>query len=206
MTKTAMSILIATLLLAVSPLAAQLPAPPAEVPAHNELRALRDGFTEAFNKKDIDGMLAWMHPDIVITFQNGDVCRGHTGVRAFHKQMSEGDDRKVTAMTNEFAVDELSIIHGGDTAIAFGNMHSTFDLARGMQFDLDSRWTATLVKEDDRWQIASLHASTNMFDNGVLNLMLKWNGIKVGAAALIVGLIIGLLLARGFCRKRPAAA
>ena len=40
-------------------------------------------------------------------------------------------------------VDELSIIYGGDTAIAFGSSHDFFKLSRGLEFPVDNRWTAT---------------------------------------------------------------
>ncbi len=123
-----------------------------------------------------------------VTLQNAEVCVGHDQVLAFHKRMSEGDQRTVQSQESTFEVDDLSTLYGDDTAVARGSMHDEFKLSTGMEFQLDSRWTATLVKKEGRWLVAVFHVSTNMFDNGVSNLMLKWNTIKVGGFALLVGI------------------
>jgi uncharacterized protein (TIGR02246 family) len=161
----------------------------AEDPAHQELRKLRDEAVEAFKAKDIDRLLACLDEDVVVTLQNAEVCVGHEGVKAFHERMSEGSDRTVQSQETTFKVDDLSLIHGGDTAIARGSLDDHFMLTNGMEFDLHSRWSATAVKEDDRWLVASFHASANMFDNGVSDLMLKWNSLKVGGIALLAGVV-----------------
>ena len=167
--------------------------PPTENAAHDEIRALRDGFLAAFEKKDVEQMLSYMNDNVVITVQNAEVLRGHDQVRKFHQRMSEGDDRLVQDLKSNLEVDELSILYGDDTAIAFGDMNDEFTLSRGMEFDLHSRWTATLVKQDNRWSVAAFHVSTNMFDNGVSNLMSKWAAIKAAAGSVLAGLACGIL-------------
>jgi ketosteroid isomerase-like protein len=172
---------------------AQESAPATEDPIHNELRALRSEFLDAFEKKDIDKMLTFLTDNVVITVQNAEVLRGHDEVRAFHERMSGGDSPEVELLKTDFEVDDLSNIYGGDTAVAFGSMDDHFKLKSGMEFDLVSRWTATLVKQDDRWLLAAFHISTNMFDNGVSNLQTKWAATKTGAVALVAGGLLGCL-------------
>jgi uncharacterized protein (TIGR02246 family) len=168
--------------------------PPAgEDPAHNELRALRAEMLEAFDKKDIEKMLSHMSENVVVTVQNAEVLRGHDAVREFHERMSEGENPQVEVLKTEFEVSDLSVIYGGDAAIAFGDMDDHFKLRQGMEFDLNSRWTATLVKENDRWLLAAFHVSTNMFDNGVSKLQTKWAATKAGVVALLGGLVVGIL-------------
>ena len=72
-------------------------------------------------------------------------------------------------------------------------LNDEFALTGGMEFSLASRWTATLVKENDRWQIAAYHVSTNMFDNGVSDLMLKGNSLKMGGIGLVIGVLLGVV-------------
>jgi ketosteroid isomerase-like protein len=192
MTKYAALAVIGVLLTAVSA-AAQNSAPAAEDPAHNELRALRDGLVDAFEKKDIDRMLTFLAPNVVITVQNAEVIRGHKEVREFHHRMSEGNDSTVKSMTTKLKVDELSTLYGNNTATAFGSMSDHFQLRNGLEFDLLSRWTATLVKLDGKWQVAVFHVSTNMFDNGVGNQMIRWAAIKSGGISLGLGIIAGLI-------------
>jgi uncharacterized protein (TIGR02246 family) len=173
--------------------AAQEATPPAEDPAHNELRALRDEFLDAFKKKDIDKMLSLTTNDVVVTVQNAETLRGHDELRKFHERMSGGETPQVELTGTDFEVDDLSIIRGGDTAIAFGSMDDHFKMETGMAFDLHSRWTATLAKENDRWLLAAFQISTNMFDNGVSRLQTQWASVKSGVIALVAGLLLGVL-------------
>jgi uncharacterized protein (TIGR02246 family) len=165
-------------------------------PVHQELRALREKAVTAFKAKDIEGLLECLDEDIVATLQNGEAYVGHDGVREFHKRMSEGADRTVKSQETTFNVDDLSFIHNSDAAIARGTLDDHFVLTNGMEFDLKSRWSATVIKEGDRWLVASFHASANMFDNGVSDLMLKWNTLKFGGLGLLGGVIGTALVMR----------
>jgi len=187
--------------------AAQNSAPAVEDPAHNELRAVRDGLVDAFQKRDIDRMLTFLAPNVVVVVQNGEIIHGHKEVREFHKRMSEGNDPTVKNMTTKLEVHELSTLYGNDTATAFGSMNDHFQLRNGLEFDLLSHWTATLVKLDGKWQVAVFHVSTNMFDNGVGNQMIRWAAIKSGGVTLGIGIVVGLVASVLWRRTRkPQAA
>jgi ketosteroid isomerase-like protein len=197
--------LITWLGLAEAPLWAQTKQPPAEDPVHNELRAVRDGVVDAFNKRDIDRLLGYMHPNVVLTWQNAEVTRGRDGARAYYQRMLLDKNSVVKSLTVNVIVDELAIIYGGNTAVAFGALGDDYKLRDGMAFNLNSRWSATLVKEGDRWLIASAHGSANVFDNAVMSLALKKIMYWAGGGGLAVGLVVGILgtlLAKR--RKRPA--
>ena len=70
-----------------------------------------------------------------------------------------------------------------------------FRLRSGQSFDLDSRWTATVVNTGAGWKIASFHASTNLFDNPLLAAAKRW-GIIAAIVALIVGFAAGFFVSR----------
>jgi ketosteroid isomerase-like protein len=179
--------------------------PARQDPAHDELRALKRGAEEAFNQGDIDRLLSnYVHKNAIVTWQNAEVNHGHGGVKAFYHRMMASPDRVVESVTTKIEVDEPSHLYSPDFATALGSMQQHFKLRDGMEFDLPSRWTATLVKEDDRWKIAAFHVSANMFDNGVLHAVLRrtayWVGGIAGGLALVVGFVIGRF------SKRPRAA
>jgi len=187
------------LCLAALPVSSQAP-PAKDEEVHNELRALRDGLVDAMNKGDIDRQLTYLHPNVVVTALNGEVSRGREGVRAYFLKMTTGPNRVVESFHCEIAVDELTILYGPNTGIAFGSALQSYKLADGLKLDAKTRWTATLVKENDHWLVASLHASANLFDNPLL-AMAKRTAYWAGGIALLAGLIIGSLLAR----RRKAA-
>lgn len=166
-----------------------------EDPAHAELRTMRDGLLAAMNKGDIEAQLPFLHPNVVITWHNAEVSRGTDGVRAYLQKQFSGPTKQVDKFSVEAKVDELSILYGGDTAIAFGSADEKFVLKSGRTFALTGRWSATMVKENGKWLIANLHASDNIFDNPLLN---QFKGIMpwVGGSSLIMGMLLGWLVAR----------
>lgn len=175
--------------------------PTAEDPAHRQLRELRDRLVAAMNKGDIEASLKFLHTNVVITWHNAEVSRGHEGVRAYHNRVMTGPNKIVESFNCALNVDELTILYGGDTGISFGSSDEHFKLANGRDLDVKGRWTTTLVKEGDRWLVASLHASTNLFDNVLLSLAKKaawWAGILSLGAGAAAGFVIGR-------RTRPAS-
>src|SRR4051812_38169632 len=88
-----------------------------EDPAHDELRALRTEVIDAITKGDIDGVLKRVHPNVVVTWQNNEVCRGHKGLREFFERMGKQAFKGYKVPPTP---DELTILYGGDTGISFG--------------------------------------------------------------------------------------
>jgi len=188
-------------LLVATGLRAQTPAAPTENPAHQELRQLRDGLVDAMNKGDLEGTLKYLHTNCVITWHNAEVSRGHAGVRDYFNRVMTGPNKIVESFNCTLNVDELTILYGDNMGICFGSSDEHFKLATGKDLEVKGRWSATLVKEDGHWLVASLHASTNLFDNVMLDIAKKAAKI-VGVVGLILGLIAGWLLGR---RRKPAA-
>ena len=168
---------------------------------HNELRALRDGLLDAIGKGDIERELTYFHPNAVITWHNAEVSRGHDGIRDYLKRMLEGPDKAVESFGADVNVDELTILYGGDMGVSFGSSKEHIALTDGTRADFPGRWSATLVKEGDRWLVANLHASSNLFENPLLGAMQRWIYIA-GGGGIVLGLIAGWLVMR---RRRTAA-
>lgn len=178
-----------------------------EDPAHEELRELRRNLVEALNSNDIERVLSLCHENIVMTAQNAEVARGRDGIRAYNAKMTEGPNRRVDSFSTDPTVDELSILHEDDTAIAFGSSKDHYVLTRGPDFVVDSRWTAVVVKEDNQWLIACLHVSANMFDNPLLNVALRsvyWGTAIAGGIGLLIGAGGTFFVMRR--RRRPSSS
>ncbi len=152
------------------------------------------------NKGDIERELTYLHTNVVVTWHNAEVSRGREGVRAYYNRLTSGPGKMVDKFSAEVNVEELTILHGENTGISFGSSTEHFKLTNGRSFDLKGRWTATLVREDGKWLIASLHVSTNIFDNVMLD-MLKKRAFAAVAIVFFVGGGIGWLISR----RRKAA-
>jgi ketosteroid isomerase-like protein len=169
---------------------------------HAELRELRDRMFAAYQQRDMDLLLKDVATDVVITWQNADRNEGHAEFLGFYNKMMNGDSKIVKDISSTLEVDGLSVLYGDDTAVARGTLADHFVLANGSDFTLDSKWTATVVKQGDSWKVASFHVSASIFDNPILAVANGWL-MKTGLIAGIVGLVIGLLIGRA--GKRSAA-
>lgn len=174
---------------------------PPENPVHGELRAMRDGLLEAMNKGDLEGTLKFLETNVVITWQNAEVSRGHDDVRAYYNGIMTGPNKIVNSFNCDVHPDELTILYGDNMGICYGSSDEHYQLANGRELNVKGRWTATLVKENGHWLVASLHCSTDLFDNVMLNLAKKaaW---MAGVVCLGVGVMLGLLF--GLLRRRAA--
>ena len=112
-----------------------------------------------------------------------------------------GPNKIVDSFNCTLKVDELTILYGDNMGICYGSSDEHFKLTTGKELEVKGRWTATLVKDDGHWLVASLHASTNLFDNVMLDFAKKAAKI-VGVIGLILGLVAGWFLGR---RRKPAA-
>ena len=166
-----------------------------EDPAHQELRQLRDKLIAAMNKSDIEGILSVLHTNVAITWHNAEVSRGREGVRGYYNRIMSGPVKLVDSFTCSLNVDELTILYGGSTGISFGSSDEHFKLTSGKDLNVKGRWTATLLKENGQWLVTSLHASTNLFDNVLLDVAKKMMKIAV-AISLLAGAGIGWVIGR----------
>jgi ketosteroid isomerase-like protein len=167
----------------------------AEDPAHEELRALRTEIIAAVTKGDIDKVIKHVHPDVVVTWQNSEVCHGALGLKEFFERMGKKSFKGYKVPPTP---DALTLLYGGDTGISYGETIAEYQLL-GRNYEIKSRWTATLVKVDGKWLLAAYHISMNALDNPLLNA--AKNALYTAAAiALVAGFFIGKIF-----RKRRAA-
>jgi hypothetical protein len=189
-------VIILLLCLAATPATSQPKPPPgANAAVHDALRQLRARLLVAMNHNDIDGMLRELHPNVTVTWQNAEVSRGPQGVRAYLERMTKGPNPVVLGYHADVTVDELTALFGDRTGIAYGSSVERFDLRGGHTFTLHGRWSATLVNDNGRWLLANVHASSNLFDNPLLNQTKRWLYIAIGVTG-VVALLIGWFVGR----------
>lgn len=180
----------------------------AETPTDTELRTLRQGLIDAVNASDVDKLLSYLHEDVIVTWLDGTQSRGHEQVRAYYRSKTEGEDALVESFSVEPETKELSFLYGGDTAVAYGDAISYFDLKDGRQLSVNGPWTATMVKDAGRWRIAAFHSSTGLFDNPLLSALRQFALWGIGIAG-VVGLLLGIVamvILRKFRKPRTVAS
>ena len=171
-----------------------------EDPVHQDLRAMKDAVLDAFNKRDMARLATFLDPNVVITWANGEVSRGPEGLTSYFKKMMEGPDKIVDEIKINPEVSELTIIHGGDTGIAWGTSADYYKLSNGMELNVTGYWSMTVVRAVDGWKIAAFQSSMNAFDNAIID-QIKKTYVWVAVGMLIAGLAFGAFFMRLFSRR-----
>jgi len=148
------------------------------------------------NDQNVERMIAQMHPQATVTWLNGVISRGHDEIRAYYQRMVKADNRYIDKYLTQAKVGAPARFYGnGEVAVADGSMEDEFfPVARG-PFKLSSRWTSTSAKFDGEWKVVSLHLSSNVFTNSLIEEATD-AAVKVGVGAGVGGLILGFLIGR----------
>jgi ketosteroid isomerase-like protein len=167
---------------------------------HSELRALRERAVAAVNKRDPDALMKELHPDIVFTAMDTEVVHGIPAAQAYYQKMFVGAAKLINDFSFTLEPDApAGLYENGRVALSRGSSKAHFKLATGTEFDVPLRWSATLLRTNDKWAIANLQFTANMFSNPILDFLgstMKWIAAGVGVAALVVGFLLGRLTRR----------
>jgi len=177
----------------------QTPPPSTDTEAGAAITQLREGLIDSFFKGDIDRALTYLAPDVVVTWQNGEVSRGPAEVKAYYNRVMTGPDRVVKEIRAKPEVEGRNFY--GDTAVSWGNLHDQFVLADGKELPFNSRFTIVTAKRGDRWLVVGYHASIDAFDNPVLKMAAKKGFLWGAGIGVIVGLLVGFIVFRQL--RRP---
>jgi len=168
-----------------------------------ELATLREGLVEGFKKRDIGAMLEFVTPDVVVTWQNGEVSHGKEELRKYIDRMLSGPDSVVSEVDGAPTVEGRKIYD--NQIISYGHMNDSFVLRTTKQkLTFDSRFSALIVRDNGRLLLSGLHLSVNAFDNSIMSAAVgffKMLAIFGSIGALLVGAAIGrfLLGRKGSC-------
>jgi ketosteroid isomerase-like protein len=171
-----------------------------DLDALEAITRLREGLIDSFTRGDIDRLLKYLDTNVVVTWQNGEVCQGPGEVRAYYQKMMKGDRPVVREVQAKPEVLGRHIY--GDWAVSWGNLHDHFILTDGSELPFNTLFTATIARREDRWLVTGFHASVNAFDNPVLWLAVRKVGLWVGIGGVIGGAFIGWIVVRFTGRKR----
>jgi len=178
-------------------------APADKEAVHNELRALAKSLTDAILKGDVEKQLGYATEDVVVTWQTGEVVRGHQGLKDFMSKNQGTASKVFQGYKVPPTPTDLTILYGNDTGISYGISVAKYNVL-GKEIELENHWSATVVKQEDGWKVASYHVSANILDNPLLRGV-KSLGYSVAGIALVVGLALGWLVFRKRAPSPPAA-
>lgn len=163
---------------------------------HDEIRAMRDRAIAAFEARDVEALFAELDDRVLFTAMNNETVAGKEAMTTYYARMMDGAESLVTGLQVAFETDALAtLVAGNQAAVATGTVVAAFKMRAGQEFTVPLRWTAALSRDSGGWKIVALHFSANIFDNPIDAALRKYLWLML-AAAVVVGLAVGLLLRR----------
>ena len=136
---------------------------------HQQLRELLKIARQAVNNDQPALLEEHLHPDYVITVMNQQVVtKDMTLEQLFHDWFKKPDailkglqiQPEATIKTN---------IYGDSFGVCYGTSADTYELSDGRKFTFDSKWTATLIKDDGQWKLLALHVGVDPISNPLID-------------------------------------
>ena len=161
---------------------------------HEQLRGLLQEAKRAVNAFDLDALGPLLAPGFVLVLADQTLITDLAGLNAYFRATFKADGAPLRGLRIEPEALALSRFIDERVAVDHGISKDTYLLRGGQSMAMESRWTATLVKNGGRWQIQSLHAGVNILDNPILTAARQgsylWalGGVVIGALLTWLGL------------------
>ncbi len=168
---------------------------------HRLLVELREKVTTAINNRDIKNLAVCFAKKFVVTTVDQSTITSEKGLEEYYARIFTGPDSLVADMKIEPKADVLTQFLDQNTGYCYGSSMDTYTLKKGIITVLNSRWTATVIKEKKGWRIAAIHAGVNFLDNPVLARRTKASRFLI-STIFLAGFAIGMLVIIIFKRKR----
>jgi len=166
---------------------------------HEALRRLLSDATAALNHLDSQALSTYLAPNFAVTLVDQRVLTSTAQLNDYFDKYFKGKSAPLKAVAFNPVATIKTVFIDGHTGVVYGTSTDHYTLADNSTLDIDSHWTATVVKRDGRWLVQTFHAGVNMLDNPILEKVRQANYLW-GAIGLFIGLLLGALLMRALKR------
>jgi ketosteroid isomerase-like protein len=172
-----------------------------EEKVHQELRGLLTGIEQAINSQQYGDLAQYFSKEMKATAINQEFLASHADIEPYFEKWF-GKNGKIQNLEIKLTADEKTKFYGNNIGIVYGKGVERYVLNDTRHFDMLTRWTATVLREEDgRWRILTLHIGTDFLDNPLLNAIEK-STISFAGAGAGAGLRVGLILGALFWRRK----
>jgi hypothetical protein len=166
----------------------------ADVAIHEELRELLQGIELAVNEGRYGDLAPFFHENLRVTTINQEVISSPGGISEYFDRWF-GPDGYLQKVDMTLEADSTTELYADNTfGVVTGFGIEKYVLSDSRAYDIQTRWTATVLKGDDgKWRILTLHIGTNFLDNPILDEV-ENSLLYFGGGGLLGGIVLMLVL------------
>lgn len=152
---------------------------------------LEQDVKQAKNIDDVNAIFQYLHPNVLVVLENGRILHSITDLEKFIENPIYFDNVTIKKiLVRKFSIDQPMITLGSDSALINGKIQLKYVLSNAKNFELTSHWTATLIKENNKWTVRSYQATSNIFNNPMLDEA-RYDFYFIIVVTLLIGAILG---------------
>ncbi|MBD2213121.1 nuclear transport factor 2 family protein [Nostoc linckia FACHB-104] len=162
----------------------------------NSIIRTRDIALQALNTRDFSKIEPYLHPSFTITTVDNQVFHK---VPEFEKYWNQQFSTTIKDIKMQLKEEPVRTFLSPEIDVSTGDAIASFYFKDGKAADMALRWTAVLQKAQDKWTIQSLHFSSNLLDNPVLNATWRWSQTMAaitGIGGFLLGVVVTFVLRR----------
>jgi len=171
---------------------------------HEALRALLVSLRESFNAGDRQVFADYLYPKFAATMVDQELLTSREDLERYLDKWFGGAEPQIRRLTMDPVADTLTQIFEGRFGIVYGTNRETYEFTNGQTHVLNSRWTATVIKDAGQWRLLAIHSGVNFLDNPVVTIARRAS-LYFGGGGLVVGALLGLVVGTLHGRKRAPA-
>ena len=169
---------------------------------HDVLRQMLRIGTEALNTGNLDAFKTILNEPFFITTSNQKTFTDLSGFKSYYEELFSGSNAPLKSLNLDPKAEIKTTFITENVGICHGTSNDTFVFKNGKAKKMITKWTATVVKNNDNWKLANLHLAVDAFDNPMLESM-RQAVYLAGGIGFVVGLIF-LWIIMFFTRKNAA--
>lgn len=167
---------------------------------HEALRTLKAEVAQALEDQDVDQLRKYFAEEFAFTTVDQSVLTDLTSMKEYYERMLKAEDSLVTSIRMLPEAEIQTVFLDENTGYCYGTSEDTYTLrSTGQSVDMNSRWTALVVKEGGQWKIKTVHTGVNFIDNPLVDKLksLAWrNSVIAVVIGIVLGFVIGWILRR----------
>lgn len=164
-----------------------------ETKENNELiRELFPVLTESIKSNNLDKFKSVVSKQFILISSNQEILIGKDRILDYFPQITNSKSNfKIDSYIIEPSI-VVDFIEDGNFANVYGRGFENYSFNSKI-YQIPTKWSALVLKEDEKWKIKSLHLGVDFLGNSFIKEF-ENSYFKAGIIGIIFGLILGLLI------------